>query len=187
VTTRGDEEGREGDRSSWRDDTMADKRAAYHLGAGDGKAILVVGDVNVIKVSGEDTDDAYTVWVNIVAPGNGPPPHVHHREHEDFFVLDGEFEIVREGQEPLRASTGDFVHTPKGVMHTYRNIGSSEGRLLALAVPAGIERFFAEVGELVDGATRPRPLSGEPPREEIERLARAAEKYGIELRLPAGG
>jgi mannose-6-phosphate isomerase-like protein (cupin superfamily) len=166
---------------------MAGKHETVRVAAGEGRAYFVVGNLNTVKLAGEDTEGAYAVWVDTVARGSGPPPHVHHREHEDFFVLEGEFELFREGQEPLRASAGDFVHTPKGVVHTYRNVGTTIGRLLGIAVPAGFERFVAEVGQPAGGATEPLPPSGEPTPVEVESLVRTAQKYGIEIKLPPPG
>jgi mannose-6-phosphate isomerase-like protein (cupin superfamily) len=161
---------------------MAQSSEVIYVPSGAGEGFLVVGDLNTVKLSGKDTGDAYAVWINAVAPGNGPPPHVHHREHEDFFILEGVFEIYREGQPPLRVGPGDFVHTPKGVTHTYRNIGTAVGRLLGLAVPAGIERFFAEVGQPAPGMTEPPPTLAAPTPEQVDYLLQAARKYGIEIK-----
>ena len=147
----------------------------------------MVGDLTTIKLTGEDTGGAYTVWVDTIASGSGPPPHVHHREDEDFFILEGEFEFYREGQAPLRVSRGDYIHTPKGVVHTYHNVGTAIGRMFGLAVPAGIERFYAEVGQPAGGATEPPPPAGEPSPAEIEYLIRTAQKYGAEIKLPPPG
>ena len=163
---------------------MAEKQETTHVAASGGGAYFVVGDLTTIKLTSEDTDGAYAVWVDAVAPGSGPPPHVHHQEHEDFYILEGEFEFHREGQEPLRATAGDFVHTPKGVLHTYWNTGTSVGRMLGIAVPAGIERFYAEVGQPADDATEPPGSSGELTPEEVEHLIQTAQKYGVEVRLP---
>ena len=165
---------------------MTGKHETLHVAAGEGQAFFVLGTLSTVKVAGEDTGGAYAVWVDAVAPGSGPPPHRHHRECEGFFVLAGEFEIFREGQEPLRVSTGDFIHTPKGVVHTYRNVGSTSGRLLGIAVPAGFEGFFAEAGQPADGATEPRPPSGEPTPAELGHVIRTAQKYGIDVILPPG-
>lgn len=163
---------------------MTRSSEVIYVPSGAGDSFLVVGDLNTVKLSGNDTGGAYALWINAVAPGNGPPPHVHHREHEDFFILEGEFEIYREGQPSLRAGPGDFVHTPQGVTHTYRNIGTTVGRLLGLAVPAGIERFFAEVGQPVSGMTEPPPTLAAPTLEQVEHLLQTARRYGIEIKLP---
>ncbi|MFP4124143.1 hypothetical protein [Coleofasciculus sp.] len=58
----------------------------------DGKLIDVLGDTVAIKITGEDTDGVYTVLENVSPPQGGPPLHLHHREDEAFYVLEGEFE-----------------------------------------------------------------------------------------------
>lgn len=90
-------------------------------------------------------------------PG-GPPPHIHTREAESFYVLQGEFEFLAEDHW-IKAAPGSFVHVPKGSLHTLKNAGDFVGRLLTLVVPAGLDRFFEEAGEPgTDISPRPRDL-----------------------------
>ena len=63
------------------------------LQAGKGRAVWVVGDHYTVKCSGDDTGGAFTLIEVLVPPGSGPPPHIHRREDEMFYVLEGEFEI----------------------------------------------------------------------------------------------
>jgi gentisate 1,2-dioxygenase len=79
-------------------------------------------------------------------PGNGPPPHTHHREDETLFILEGTYS-VRLGERELHAAPGSFVHIPRGTPHTYRNLGSHPARMLVTLTPAGFERFWQEIGE----------------------------------------
>ena len=55
-----------------------------------GRTVAVVGDVYRFLATGEDTNGKYALWEALVPPGGGPPPHVHSREEEGFYVLDGE-------------------------------------------------------------------------------------------------
>jgi quercetin dioxygenase-like cupin family protein len=57
---------------------------------GEGKVIAVVGDVYRFLATGEETDGRYAMFEAVVSPGGGPPPHIHSREEESFYVLDGE-------------------------------------------------------------------------------------------------
>ena len=59
------------------------------LVAGEGRSIWVIGDRYTIKCSGNDTSGAYAMMEAIVPPGHGPPPHIHSREDEAFYVLEG--------------------------------------------------------------------------------------------------
>src|ERR1700680_3294479 len=56
----------------------------------EGRTIAVVGDVYRFLATGEDTNGKYALWEAIVPPGGGPPPHVHSREEEGFYILEGE-------------------------------------------------------------------------------------------------
>ena len=56
----------------------------------EGRTIAVVGDVYRFLATSEDTNGQYALWEAIVTPGGGPPPHVHSREEEGFYVLEGE-------------------------------------------------------------------------------------------------
>ena len=55
-----------------------------------GSTITLVGDVYRFLATGEDTNGKYALFEALVPPGGGPPPHVHSREEEGFYVLEGE-------------------------------------------------------------------------------------------------
>src|SRR3984893_1770104 len=55
-----------------------------------GRTIAVVGDIYRFLATGDDTNGKYALWEAIVLPGGGPPPHVHSREEEGFYILEGE-------------------------------------------------------------------------------------------------
>ncbi|HEV2121843.1 MAG TPA: cupin domain-containing protein [Chloroflexota bacterium] len=158
-----------------------------HTPSGTGRRLNVLGTLAEIKVSSDQTGGAYAIWEDTVPPGGGPPPHVHQRENEDFYVLEGEFDIFRAEQPPLRAITGSYIHTPKGMLHTFKNVGSTTGRLLVLAVPGGMERFFDEIGHPIDPSVSAAPAMppGPPPPEVIRHVIETAQRYGIEIRPPS--
>ena len=72
---------------------------------GEGRTIAVVGDVYRFLATGEDTNGKYALWEAVVPPGGGPPPHVHSREEEGFYILEGEI-TVQVGDERLVATPG---------------------------------------------------------------------------------
>jgi len=147
---------------------------------GEGKKLWVTDELMTFKASGEDTGGAYSLTDSTVPPGGGPPPHVHHREHEAFWVLEGELE-VSVGNDTFRADAGSFVHLPRSVPHSYQNVGTGPARFLTLMVPAGLEKFFEEVGK--PGTEDP---SSPPPfrEEDIDKLLAVAPKYGVEIMRP---
>jgi quercetin dioxygenase-like cupin family protein len=145
-----------------------------------GRTIAVVGDVYRFLATGEETDGKYALWEAIVPPGGGPPPHVHSREEEGFYVLEGEITFTI-GEKRIVATAGTFANMPVGTPHSFKNESSKSARMLISVAPAGLERMFFEFGvPLAEGATTPL----RPTTEEIEKLLAVAPKYGIEFRLP---
>src|SRR4051812_558610 len=82
---------------------------------GEGERIWIVGDTMTFKATGESTDGNLLFFENVTAPGGGPPPHVHTREDEFFYVLDGTFEI-RIGDELHALRPGGFAFVPRGTV-----------------------------------------------------------------------
>ena len=148
---------------------------------GHGRTIAIVGDVYRFLATGVETGGAYASFEALVPPGGGPPPHVHTREAESFYVLEGEV-TFRAGDETVRASAGTFVHLPPGLAHSFKNESGAPARMIITVTPAGLEEMFFEVGtELAEGTTTALP----PTHEEIERLLAAAPRYGVEILAPS--
>jgi quercetin dioxygenase-like cupin family protein len=124
-----------------------------------GPTYCVATDILTVKVTGEQTGGAYALMESVTQPGGGPPPHIHHRECEIFFILEGRYEFRVAGS-VIHAEPGDTVFAPRGVPHAFRNIHSGISRMLVGVCPAGAERFFAEAGHPVPaGTTVPLPSS----------------------------
>jgi quercetin dioxygenase-like cupin family protein len=153
----------------------------FHVPAGGGERLAVMGTVLTLKIVGADTGGAYSLWEASVPPGGGPPPHTHLREEETTYVLEGEFEFVLPGGTLLRAGPGECVRTPRGVPHGFSNVGQGSGRLLVVAAPAGVEQFFAAVGQRLQPGETPRPFAGPPTPEQCAQLARTGSAYGMEF------
>src|SRR4051812_41791567 len=146
-----------------------------------GRTVAVVGDVYRFLATGEDTNGKYALWEAIVPPGGGPPLHVHSREEEGFYVLEGEITFTI-AEKRLVAGPGVFANMPVGTPHSFKNESSQPARMLISVAPAGLEKMFFEVGVPVPpGATTAAP----PTKEEIDRLLAASPRYGIEIMLPA--
>lgn len=145
----------------------------------EGRTIAVVGDVYRFLVTGEDTNGKYALWEAVVPPGGGPPPHVHSREEEGFYVLEGEITFTV-GDQRFIASAGMFANMPVGTAHSFKNESELPAKMLISVAPAGLEQMFFEVGvPLAKGATTALP----PTHEEFERLLAVAPMYGIEIKL----
>ncbi len=146
----------------------------------EGRTIAVVGDVYRFLATGDDTNGKYAMWEAIVPPGGGPPAHVHSREEESFYILEGEvtFQI---GEERVVATAGMFANMPVGTPHSFKNESNQPAKMIISIAPAGLENMFFEFGvPLSEGSTSALP----PTKDEIENLLAIAPKYGIEIRVP---
>ncbi len=126
--------------------------------ANTGEAYWVMGTLFSYLVTGAVSAGSYFTLLVDVGPETGPPPHIHHREEEQFYVLDGQL-TYGVGDHTFQATAGDFIHIPRGTVHWFTN-GPQPARLLATFAPAGIEEFFREVGEQADDRlTSPPPVT----------------------------
>ena len=155
------------------------RQRALHIAEGEGKRLWVADQLMTFKVSSEDTGGMYALTDSVVPPQGEAPLHVHHREDEAFWVLEGELEVMV-GETTFRAGAGSFVHLPKDIQHTYENVGTGPARFLTLMVPGGVEKFFEEVGKPGSDVSSPPPFE----EEDIEKLLAVAPKYGAEILPP---
>jgi mannose-6-phosphate isomerase-like protein (cupin superfamily) len=153
---------------------------ATFVSPGEGRSLWVLGELVTCKTRSEQTGGAYSLFEVSMHPGGGPLPHIHHREDESFYVLQGEFEFVVDDS-ALRAGAGSLIYLPKGTLHAHKNIGEGVGRLLITQTPGGLyEHFFEQVGKAVDGEAA-LDFEGQL---EVERIVKVAAEYGIEIPVP---
>jgi mannose-6-phosphate isomerase-like protein (cupin superfamily) len=146
----------------------------------EGRTIAIVGDVYRFLAVGEETDGRYALWEAIVPPGGGPPPHVHSREEEGFYILDGEITFVV-GDQRIVARAGTFTNIPVGSVHTFKNETKRPAKMLISVAPAGLEQMFFEAGQPVAPGTTAAPP---PTKEDIDKFLAVAPRYGIEIKSP---
>jgi mannose-6-phosphate isomerase-like protein (cupin superfamily) len=133
-----------------------------------------------VLIPGEQTNNAYSVLEAFVVPGGGPPLHIHHREDELFYVLDGDITIFA-GEQSVRASAGTSVHIPAGTVHTFRNEAGGPVRMLIMYSPAGFENYFSKAGTpTTHGDETAPPLT----QETLERLQAFAAQFNLEIIPP---
>lgn len=161
--------------------TGVGERVPMSLVAGEGEAIWYLGALMTKKIGAEATAGACDVIETLAAPGASPPWHVHHREDESFYVLDGRVTYYV-GDQVIQAERGAFVWLPRGVAHTFRVAGTEPAHLLEIAAPSGLWGFFKEMGEPARKRTLP-PF--QPP--DAEKLRRVSARYGIEILSPFNG
>jgi mannose-6-phosphate isomerase-like protein (cupin superfamily) len=153
--------------SSTRREDMSFSHEGIILSAGEGKTISVLGDSYTYKATKEETGGAYALIEGTIV-GDGPPPHIHKTEEEAFYVLEGELNVLV-GDRTVKATAGDFVLVPRGMVHTFSKAGTVSAKILAIISPAGFEKFFEEI-------------AGPPP--DLAKIKALAPKYNMEIVEP---
>ncbi len=158
------------------------KKSAQVIQANEGKALSVVGDSYRIVTGGDATNNDYAVIDMLVPPGGGPGPHAHKNIHETFHVIEGEIELITEEGIQV-AKQGSFVVIPKGgIIHSFKNKTRSVAHLWCMVVPAGLDKFFEEIGApSTFGKFLPPPPMDEAAAKKLKAIA---EKYGQKIFPP---
>lgn len=151
------------------------------LREGEGEALWFLGTLATIKASSETTDGRVAVIEHLAPQGAGSPLHVHHREDEWFYVVEGALTFWV-GGEVIDAPAGSFVYGPRDTPHTFV-VSSPEARFLLVTEPAGFERFLRGLSEPAQAPTIPPPPDAPP---DPAPLVAAAAEYGIEILGPPG-
>ncbi|WNV85972.1 cupin domain-containing protein [Umezawaea sp. Da 62-37] len=118
------------------------ERARWHLGG-----------LLTVKVAAADSDGAIAVVEERALRGYATPPHVHGREDETLYVIDGEVEYVVDGRAGV-VTSGEGVFLPRGLAHHFR-VASADAHFLVIITPGGFEEFFRQVS--------PPALANRPP------------------------
>ena len=121
---------------------------ALAVGPGEGETARspIGGDVTFIA-RGEQTNGALTALDVGVPPGEGPALHLHTREEESIYVLEGDLRW-KLGDELRVTPAGSFVFIPRDLAHCFQNVGETPGRMLVTFTPAGMEGFFDRLSKL---------------------------------------
>ena len=144
------------------------RRAYTELGDGHrtGPSWNIFGDTITQIIGGKQTAGRLAILEEITPPGGGTPLHVHHREDEAFYVVEGQFLFEASGSR-MEAGPGCHLFMPREVPHRLLNIGDGSGKMLIICQPAGIELFFEDLSK----------LTGPP---EPAKVAPVFDKWGLE-------
>lgn len=143
--------------------------AATH--SGEGEARWWFGALAEIKLTSEQTGGALSILEITEPPGTEAPLHVHERDDETFWILDGDvrFEV---GDTTIDASAGDVAFGPRGVPHRY-TVGATGCRMLFIMTPGGFEELVRGTSVPAQSRTLPPADRGEPDWDHIAAVAKA--------------
>ena len=111
-------------------------------------------DITELLATAEQTGGKLGIFRQTIAPGSGPPVHLHMREVEFAYVIEGDF-AFKLGDRLERVPVGTFMFMPQMTAHSYKNVGTQPGVLLFGVSAGGMEKMFAE-REGVDAETNKR-------------------------------
>ncbi|HEY8823763.1 MAG TPA: quercetin 2,3-dioxygenase [Candidatus Limnocylindria bacterium] len=150
-------------------------RKPYLLKKGQGQSVWSLGGRFTVKVAEANADGRFSLVEALAFRSTEPPLHIHHREDEAWYILDGHMTFYV-GDEAIEAEAGSFVFAPSGIAHTF-TVDVEPTRVLVFASPAGFEHFALELGE---PATSDKPPAGlAVPAPDV--LGPVGQRYGIEV------
>lgn len=156
---------------------------AKYVPAGTGPMYCGPGDRVSFLVTGAESSGSCFILEGMVAPGGGPPPHVHYFEDETFYMLEGTA-TFHAGEQTIHAKRGDCIHIPRGTVHWFKNEGSMPGRALVVISPAGptgMQQFFEESFTPTTDRSATLPMT----EELMKRMMAASARNGLEWVKPA--
>lgn len=136
--------------------------------ASEGKKLSVLGDNQVIKLTGKDTDGRFTLIEQNNPPGFGIPMHVHEMEDEVFKVLEGKVEFTV-GDKSTVLTDGDMIFLPRKIPHAFKVVSDTNAKVILNIFPSGLEYMFEELSTLPPG----------PP--DFEKVAEICGNFGVKF------
>ncbi len=140
------------------------------------KTFVLAGIVMKRVLSGEQTAGQFCLFENRSDGNTSTPIHVHARDDETVYVMEGELTAVTDGQ-PRCLTMGESIFMPRGIPHQLVNMTGKPCRYILVGTPAHFDQFLEAAGHEL----QPNEAVGSPTREEVERLRDAAPAFGITL------
>jgi mannose-6-phosphate isomerase-like protein (cupin superfamily) len=149
---------------------------ALAVASGQGEARWWFGMLAEIKATAGSTGGGLTLVEITCGPGYQAPLHVHHRDDEGFWVLDGRV-TFHVGDASVQAGPGDYAYGPRNVPHRF-DVGDEGCRMLFILTPGGLDELIMATSEPAGSRTLPPP-----PGEglDVDRLKAIVARYGCEL------
>jgi mannose-6-phosphate isomerase-like protein (cupin superfamily) len=128
------------------------------------ETLSVIGHTIKVIIGGEQTAGSYSIFELNVPPNVGPGLHIDTAWDEWWFVIEGTFAFTLNGAS-IELGAGGFAHGPKGVPHTFKNVGEATGKMVMVTRPSGLEQFFRNV--------HLASLNGRPDKEAFVKIMRS--------------
>jgi mannose-6-phosphate isomerase-like protein (cupin superfamily) len=152
-----------------------------------------LGSIGVrFLIDGHEAGEQFSLVEHPMSPrALAAPLHLHTREDEYSFVLEGQMGALL-GDEVVEAGPGDLVFKPRNQWHTFWNAGDEPCRILEIIAPAGFEQFFRELSDM-GGAINADPdeLNALGMRYgltfDLESVPALLERFGLRIGEPLGG
>ena len=109
-------------------------------------------------ITGQDSAGTISMFEFIIAPRQGPPRHVHHREDETYYILTGEF-LFEVGGAKYSLLPGSTIYAPRDVPHCWANTAAAESRMIMACTPGGFEGFFEESSKAMMDKASPEQMN----------------------------
>jgi mannose-6-phosphate isomerase-like protein (cupin superfamily) len=135
-----------------------------------------------ILLSSQQTGGQFSMIEGIMPPGGDGGLHVHHREDESMYLIEGELEVTI-GDKVFMLGAGESYFAPREVPQRLRNIGSVPARALLITTPGGFDQFIAQAGAPLLAGMAP-PVAAPPTPHQIGELLALAQAFGIEIIAP---
>ena len=164
----------------------SDPGSPYARRAGQGSSVWYMGCLFSVLAGSEDTEGRFGLMEMVAPRGLEPSRHLHHRDDEGFYVLEGNVTFYV-GNETYQASPGTFVFLPHGVAHSY-TFETDVVHMLAIVAPGGIEQHVRDprFAEPAEAPTLPPPPASPPDAAVLEEMARDLAGYDTEVVGPPG-
>jgi quercetin dioxygenase-like cupin family protein len=156
--------------------TVEDGLEPVSVRSDEGEARWWFGALAVIKATAADTGGQMTIVEMTEHPGAEAPLHVHYRDDEVFWILEGEV-TLEVGDTKIEASAGDYAFAPRNIPHRF-TVGDKGCRMLFILTPGGIEDVIRATSEPAATRTLPPVPEREPTPEEIEGLKAVVKESG---------
>ena len=149
---------------------------AVTVAAGKGEARWWFGQLAEIKATAADTAGQFTLVEVTCPPGYRGLRHVHHKEDEAFWLVEGDM-VLEIGGTPIQMHPGDYAFGPRNIPHSF-SAGEAGCRVLFILTPGGFEKLIMATSEPAGARTVPPPSDEMP---DFARLQQIVAPFGGEI------